>query len=66
MKDKVQHPGYWSLVLLGAALLVAAGEWGSLAELERWGQILEPNMFFSMLKALGPIVVAWASKPPLK
>ncbi len=66
MKDKIQHPGYWSYGLLGASLLVAAGEWGTLAELESWGQLIEPTMTFSFVKALGPVLVAWMAKPPVR
>jgi hypothetical protein len=66
MKDKLQHPGYVSFGLLMASLLVAASEWGSLAELENWGQLLSPTTLFSFLKSLGPVLVVWFSRTPLK
>lgn len=66
MKDIVQHPGYASYGLLFAALLVAGTEWGTLAELQNWGDILAPTMMFSFLKSLGPVLVTWLSKAPVK
>ncbi len=66
MKDKLANPGYVSFGLLMASLLVAGSEWGTLAELESWGQMLEPSTMFSFLKSLGPVLVVWFSKAPVK
>jgi len=66
MKDKVINPGYWSLGLLLASLLVAGSEWGTLANLQSWGEILTPNNMFSFLKSLGPVFVAWFAKSAVK
>ena len=67
MKEKVQHPGWVSYGLLLASLMVAGSEWGTLAELERWGQIIsDPTTMFSFLKSLGPVFVVWLSKTPVK
>lgn len=66
MKDNVVHPGWVSIGLLLATLLVAGSEWGTLAELQSWGQMLEPTMMFSFLKSLGPVLVAWFAKAPVK
>jgi len=66
MKDKLAYPGWKSIGLLLASLLVAGSEWGSLAELESWGQILQPSTMFSFLKSLGPVLVVWFSKAPVK
>jgi len=66
MKDTVVNPGYWSLGLLFASLMVAGSEWGTLANLERWGDLLTPNNMFSFLKSLGPVLVAWLAKSAVK
>lgn len=66
MKDKVTYPGLFSIGLLLAALVVAGSEWGTLAELKAWGDIFEPTNFFSFMKSLGPVLVAWLSKAPVK
>jgi len=66
MRELMTHPGYASYGLLLASLLVAGSEWGTLAELESWGDILAPTMMFSFLKSLGPVLVAWLSKSAVK
>jgi len=66
MKDKLLHPGWTSIGLLLASLLVAGSEWGTLAELESWGDMVEPSTLFSFLKSLGPVLVVWFSKAPVK
>ena len=66
MKELVHHPGYASYGLLAASLLVAGSEWGTLSEMETWGQMLQPTMMFSFLKSLGPVLVAWLSKSAVK
>lgn len=66
MKERVTHPGWVSIGLLLASLLVSGSEWGSLAELKSWGQMLEPSTMFSFLKSLGPVLVVWFSKAPMK
>ena len=66
MRDKVINPGWKSTGLLLASLLVAGSEWGSLAELQSWGQLLEPSTLFSFLKSLGTVLVVWFSKAPIK
>jgi len=66
MKERITHPGWTSIGLLLASLLVAGSEWGTLAELETWGQMLEPSTLFSFLKSLGPVLVVWLSKAPVK
>jgi len=66
MRDRVVNPGWVSLGLLLASLLVAASEWGTLTELENWSQMAEPNTLFSFLKSLGPVLVVWLSKTPVR
>jgi len=66
MKDRIGYPGLTSIGLLLASLLVAGSEWGTLAELQAWGDLLTPTTMFSFLKSLGPVLVAWLSKAPVK
>ena len=66
MKNLVQYPGLFSIGLLLASLLVAGSEWGTLAELERWSDLTTPTNFFSFMKSLGPVLVVWLSKAPVK
>jgi len=66
MKDTVANPGYWSLGLLLASLMVAGSEWGTLTNLQTWGELFIPNNMFSFLKSLGPVLVTWFAKSAVK
>ena len=67
--QKVHHPGFNSIAVFFAMLLVSAGSWGvehSGHDHVTWTELLQPEHLFSFLGVIGGVLGAWLSKSPLK
>ena len=58
IKEKIQHPGWATLVLILLTLGIGFGEWGTVSEIEAYGDILQPQKMFSLLKYICPVGIA--------
>lgn len=64
--DKIQNPGWKSIVAFAVAVLLAAAGWFDLAGLETFGDALSVANLPSLILALGPVFWAYGLGGPVK
>lgn len=58
VKEKIQHPGWASIIVVLLTLVLGFSEWVSASGLERVAQIIELQNFASLLKYICPVGIA--------
>lgn len=66
IKEKMQHPGWMSVIILVCMLGIGFGKWGELQEIKTAGELLYLTNIFSMLQYLLPTIVAFLTKGVMK
>ncbi len=56
--EKMQHPGWASIIVVLLTLVLGFSEWGTASEIEQFVEIFEIQNLFSLFKYLSPVGIA--------
>jgi len=66
IKEKVQHPGWLTVIVSVATIAIGFSEWVTISEIQNFGEILQIQVMASLVKFIGPVAIATISRGFIK